>query len=95
MRNIIVVAFGILSILPAAAQVIDLSKPDTGKSRFAINTDGSPREIGTSAQPPAPVKPAGAKAEGLPWASQQPQQTESSDDHSHRVRVKPRRYYRY
>ena len=52
-RIVFAILVCILGSVPALAQssMIDLSKPMTGKSRYGINPDGSPLELGVPAQP--------------------------------------------
>jgi hypothetical protein len=52
MTRIVVAILICMWALPAAAEssVLDFSRPMTGKSRHAINSDGSPLELGAPAQ---------------------------------------------
>ena len=54
-RIVLTILACILGSVPALAQssVLDLSKPMTGKSRYGINSDGSPLELGVPAPAPA------------------------------------------
>jgi hypothetical protein len=59
-RVVLVVVVWVLGSVPVLAQssVLDFSKPMTGKSRFGINLDGSPLEMGAPARresSPGPV----------------------------------------
>ena len=51
-RIVLTILVSILGSVPALAQssMLDLSKPMTGKSRYGINSDGSPLELGVPAR---------------------------------------------
>lgn len=55
-RFVLVVLVWVFGSVPVLAQssLLDFSKPMTGKSRFAINPDGSPLERGVPARQEAP-----------------------------------------
>jgi hypothetical protein len=44
----LIIAVSTTLAVPAGAGIIDLSKPETGKSRFVFNLDGTPVDIGPS-----------------------------------------------
>jgi hypothetical protein len=47
----------------AESSLVDFSKPMSGKSRFAVNSDGSPLELGPSKQAAPAAAPAAGKGD--------------------------------
>ncbi len=52
---VIAIVVGQAPLVWAQSAIVDLSKPQTGKSRFVLNADMTPADLGAASEPATPV----------------------------------------